>query len=167
MFRKTLNHTFFQMGTVPSKQKKTNKNLWVRCPSFPEYGFKYEKSHVLGIPLNTLWDDLCPSYKYMITREAYLQDVDLKTHVDFLYQSKLAFAVLALDEEKLFVSTTAQLESDAYTYIIIACSPQVFGNLMDLKQDRQAEDLFHGTYEANIKPSKCQSSSEEPSVKSS
>jgi hypothetical protein len=106
------------------------KTVWTPCSIQVTYGFRYEQSAVIGLPLNPLWDTLPGRCKYLVERDQYLHNGDLRTHIQSLYSDGLAFAVRTIGEESFEVTNTLDLHNSPYfSFLIIACTPSTMVKL--------------------------------------
>ena len=112
------------MGNRPSK--------WTQF-HYPEYAFRHEPSHVIGLNLDHFWDELPLNYKYLVMREVYMKNARVHSWVDTLYAKRMAFAVLANEGEKgLYVSHSIRLDVDEFTYIMLLSSPKNYESMVGL-----------------------------------
>lgn len=105
---------------------------WKACSVTAVYGFRYEKSCVIGLHLNPLWDELPTECKYMVDRSTFLNNSNLRSHVQLLYRHGLAFAVQSFGDKRFHVSNTLNIDAHAYfSFVYIACTPEYLFSLID------------------------------------
>ena len=94
----------------------------MKIPINNEVALRLDSAANWGLQLHTLWDCLPANFKYAVMFDDYRTRPDVKKLVDKLYSIQLAFAVKAKGESDFRVSTSIQLETDEFSFVMIACS---------------------------------------------